>query len=156
MRNIFRNLSAGYLLFLTVHIIQFVLAIVVCGLYGIDLDRARKAHKYADGKWVYAVAVGGLSAISSILLCIPYILRFVFVWGWNLILFILWIALFGVFGRMYIKENPEGNADIERMKRAVWVVLTNALLWLLTTVASFAYWWTHRERRTRFTSRATV
>ena len=130
------------------------------------------------------MAVGGLSAISSILLCIPYILRFVFVWGWNLILFILWIALFGVFGRvrtlpwsitdlarslhgddqtdfcrwkqMYIKENPEGNADIERMKRAVWVVLTNALLWLLTTVASFAYWWTHRERRTRFTSRATV
>lgn len=93
-----------------------------------------------------------------------------------MVLFILWIALFGVFGgvcilsclpeesyetditgkQMYIKENAEGNSDIQRMKNAVWVVLANALLWLITSVAGFVYWWTHKERTSRFTGRAKV
>jgi sugar phosphate permease len=58
--------------------------------------------------------------------------------------------------QLFIHEDPEGNGDIKRMKSAVWVVLTNALLWLITTVAAFVYWWGHRERRSRFTGRATV
>jgi len=57
---------------------------------------------------------------------------------------------------MYINENPEGNADIQRMKNAVWLVLVNALLWLVNTIAAFVYWWRHRERVTRFTGRARV
>lgn len=113
----------SYIFFSILHLFQFALALTVCGLYGVDLDRARKAGVYADGKWVrvpaqppswhtasshgdlstdwqqvYAVVVGGLSALTAILYCIPFILRFALVWAWNLILFILWIALFGVFG----------------------------------------------------------
>lgn len=57
---------------------------------------------------------------------------------------------------MYIHANPQGDSGIQRMKNAVWVDLTNALLWLLTAVAAFGYWWRHRERRTRFTGRAKV
>jgi len=57
---------------------------------------------------------------------------------------------------MYIHENAEGNGDIQRMKNAVWVVLTSALLWLITAVAAFGYWWRHRERHSRFTGRAKV
>jgi len=57
---------------------------------------------------------------------------------------------------MYIPENPEGNADITRLKNAVWVVLANALLWLFSFLVTLGYWWTHRERRSRFTSRAKV
>jgi hypothetical protein len=57
---------------------------------------------------------------------------------------------------MYIHTNPEGDAGIQRMKNAVWVDLANALLWLLTAIASFIYWWGHRERRTRFTGRGKV
>lgn len=57
---------------------------------------------------------------------------------------------------MYIREHAEGNADIQRMKNAVWVVLINALLWLTTSVAGLAYWWTHKERTSRFTGRAKV
>lgn len=94
------GITLGYMLFSLLHLAQFALAIAVCALYGIDLDRARKANVHADGKWVYAVVVAGLSALTSILYCIPYILRFALVWAWNLILFILWIALFGVFGRV--------------------------------------------------------
>lgn len=152
----FGSFALSYLLFVALHVSQFILAITVCALYGIDLDRARKAHVHADGRWVYAQVVGGLSALTAVLLCVPFILRFALVWAWNLILFILWIALFGVFGKMYIHEDPEGNGDIQRMKNAVWVVLASALLWLIGVLAHFIYWWGHRDRRTRFTSRAKI
>ena len=46
------GMSASYLAFSIVHFIQFVLAITVCGLYGVDLSRAAKAGKYQDSKWV--------------------------------------------------------------------------------------------------------
>lgn len=191
----FRSISPGYLLFCILHFGQFVLAVTVCGLYGVELSRAAQAGKNADGRWVgnsvalscdpcygvlicrcqvFAEVVGGLSAVTSLLYFIPFILRFALVWAWNLILFILWIALFGVFGsvsghrrsylqartndagQMYIKEDPEGNGDIQRMKNAVWVVLANAILWLIATLGYFTYWWGHREHRSRFTSRAKV
>jgi len=150
------SISLSYLLFCILHFGQFVLAVTVCGLYGVELNRAAKAGTYADGKWIYAEVIGGLSAITSLLYFLPFILKFALVWVWNLILFILWIALFGLFGKMYINENPEGNSDIQRMKNAVWVVLANALLWLIATIGYFVYWWGHRERRSRFTGRAKV
>ena len=98
MARFLHNTSRSYLGFTLLHIILFILAIPVCALYGIDLDRARKAGVYADGKWVYAEVVGGLSALTAAVYCIPFVLRLSHVWIWNLALFILWIALFGVFG----------------------------------------------------------
>ncbi|KAI1178834.1 hypothetical protein F4777DRAFT_586344 [Nemania sp. FL0916] len=148
------NKTTNYVLFAILHSIQFVLAVTVIGLYGVDLDHARKEGKYTDGKWVYAVVVASLSAVTAILYLIPFILRFAVVPVWSFILFVLWIALFGLFGSMYIYEDPRGDSDIQRMKNAVWVDLANALLWLIGTVAAAAYWWFHRERNTRFTGRA--
>ncbi|KAI1370735.1 hypothetical protein F4677DRAFT_437663 [Hypoxylon crocopeplum] len=148
------GMTVGYVLFSVLHFFQFVLAVTVCGLYGVDLQRARSQGKYTDGKWVYAEVVGALAALTAVLYLIPFILRFAAVTIWSFILFVLWIALFGLFGSMYIHEDPEGNGDIQRMKNAVWVDLANALLWLIGFVASAAYWWTHRDRRSRFTGRA--
>ncbi|KAI0886070.1 uncharacterized protein GGS22DRAFT_123659 [Annulohypoxylon maeteangense] len=148
------GMKVGYLLFSVLHFAQFVLAITVCGLYGVDLQRARSHGKYMDGKWVYAEVVGGLAALTAVLYLVPFILRFAVVTIWNFVIFVLWIALFGLFGNMYIHENPEGNQDIQRMKSAVWVDLANGLLWLIGFVASIAYWWAHRDRRSRFTGRA--
>ncbi|VBB73706.1 Putative protein of unknown function [Podospora comata] len=150
------NFTLSYMLFTILHFCQFVLAITVCALYGVELDRARKANVSGDSKWIYAEVVGGLSALTALLYCIPYILRFAAIWVWNLVLFILWIVLFGIFGKMYINENPEGNHDIVRMRSAVWVVLANAILWLVSFIANLTYWWMHKERRSRFTSRAKV
>lgn len=150
------GMTISYLAFSAIHIVQFALAITVCGLYGVDLHRAAQAGKYQDSKWVYAEVVGGLSAFTAILYLVPFILRFWLVWAWNLVLFILWIALFGVFGKMYIHEDAEGDSGVQRMKNAVWVDLANALLWLITFLGALGYWWRHRERHTRFTGRATV
>ena len=170
--------TVSYLLFSAIHFCQFILAIVVCGLYGYDLHHANNSGKYSDSKWVrlsmhafllqmaqigltdvaqiFAEVVGALSAATALLYVIPFILRFAVVWIWNVIIFILWIALFGTFGKLFIHENPEGNGGIQRMKNAVWIDLTNALLWLISAIAHFCYWWTHRERVTRFTGRAKV
>jgi hypothetical protein len=55
---------------------------------------------------------------------------------------------------LYINENPEGDADIQRMKNAIWIDLVNAILWLIGFAATLAYWIRHRERHSRFTGRA--
>ena len=51
---------------------------------------------------VYAVVVGSISAVTCVLYFIPFILRIagIFVPAWDFILFVLWIALFGVFGKV--------------------------------------------------------
>ena len=69
---------------------------------------------------------------------------------------ILWIALFGVFGKLFIKENPEGDGGITRMKHAVWVDLVNALLWLFTAIYGGLMFWKHHTGRSLHTGRATV
>lgn len=46
------GMALSYVLFSILHFSQFVLAITVIGLYGTDVDRARKQGKYMDGKWV--------------------------------------------------------------------------------------------------------
>lgn len=148
--------ALSYVVFTAIHVVQFALALTVCGLYGVDLSRARKNGAHADSKWVYAEVVGALSAVTAVLYLVPFILRFWLVWAWNLVLFILWIALFGVFGSMYIHERPEGDAGVQRMKNAVWVDLASALLWFITFLGALGYWWHHRERHSRFTGRARV
>lgn len=148
--------AASYIAFTAVHIVQLALALTTCGLYGVDLQRAHDARVPADPKWVYAQVVAGLSALTCIFYFVPFVVRFWLVWAWDFVLFILWIALFGVFGRMYIHEDAEGDPAVQRMKNAVWVVLTSALLWLLLALASLGYWWRHKERHSRFTGRARV
>ena len=133
---------------------------------------------------VFAVVVASLSAVTAVLFMIPFVLRFVATVAWSFVLFILWIAVFGVFARvglrlspspfdslrlpsspflsqlthlqMYLHENPNRNADIVRLKRAVWVDLANAIGWLLAALSGLVYWCLHRERRSRFTGRAKV
>jgi hypothetical protein len=46
------GMALSYLLFSVLHFCQFIMALVVIGLYGVDLDNARKAGKYQDSKWV--------------------------------------------------------------------------------------------------------
>lgn len=46
------GMAASYLAFSVLHFFQFVLAVTVCGLYAVDLNRARSEGSYTDGKWV--------------------------------------------------------------------------------------------------------
>jgi hypothetical protein len=57
---------------------------------------------------------------------------------------------------MYIHENPEGDSGVQRMKNAVWVDLTNALLWLISAIMMAGYWYRNKQSRTVYTGRAHV
>ncbi|EOD51001.1 hypothetical protein UCRNP2_2226 [Neofusicoccum parvum UCRNP2] len=133
----------GLLLRVFLRFFQFVLALTVCGLYGVDLNNARKAGAYADSKWVYAEVTAGFSAITCLVYFLPMI-KSLFFFAWDWVLFILWVVLFGIFGRMYINEAPEYVGGITRMKNAVWVDLTNMLLWFITAVYGSVMWWMNR------------
>ncbi|KAH6718515.1 hypothetical protein BKA61DRAFT_303244 [Leptodontidium sp. MPI-SDFR-AT-0119] len=150
------EMTMSYIAHSVFRFIQIVFALAVCGLYGVDLNHANKAGKYSDGKWVYAEVTAALSAFTALLYLIPFTSRIPFAFVWDTILFILWIALFGLFGNMYIKEDAEGNAGIKRMKNAVWIDLVNALLWLVSAVGMAFFWVKHRGGRSQWTGRAKV
>ncbi len=58
--------------------------------------------------------------------------------------------------QLFLHAQTGGDGAIMRMKNAIWVDLTAALLWLLVTIGSAGYWWKHRDVRSRFTGRARV
>lgn len=150
------DMAMSYIAFSILRFFQLILALTVCGLYGVDLHAAHKQRKYSDGKWVYAEVVASLSAFTAVLYMIPFVMKVPMLFVWDAILFILWVALFGLFGNMYIKANPQGDSGIQRMKNAVWVDLVNTLLWLISALCMAAYWFKHRDTRTTFTGRAHV
>ncbi|KJX98181.1 hypothetical protein TI39_contig429g00011 [Zymoseptoria brevis] len=138
---------------LVLRFFQFVLALTVAGLYGVDLQRA----DHADGKWVFAEVVAGLSAVTILLYAGLFFIPSQKLFPWDWILFILWTALFGLFGNMYIGEQPTPEQHgLQRMKNAVWVDLTNMLLWLITAVWGTVVFFLHRSGRTLHTGRAKV
>lgn len=69
---------------------------------------------------------------------------------------ILWTAVFGIFGKLYIHANPQGDGGIKRMKNAVWVDLVNMLLWLFSSVMAVVLFFTMRGGRSLHTGRANV
>jgi len=150
------EMTFSYITHSVFRFIQLVLALTVCGLYGVDLQAADKQHKYSDGKWVYAEITASLSAVTALLYLLPFISRIGLLFIWDTILFILWIALFGLFGNLYIHAHAEGDGGVQRMKNAVWVDLVNALLWLFSAMGMAVFWVRSRGGRSRFTGRADV
>jgi len=151
------NVALDYVLFSILRFIQLIFAVTVCGLYGVDLNNARIAGVAADGRWVYAEVIGGLSAFTCVLYFIPFIMGIPFMFVWDFLLCFMWIVLFAIFGKLFIHENPEGDAGIERMKNAVWIDLVNMLLWFISAILMLVFWIrSRRSSRGRFTGRAQV
>lgn len=148
------NGATGAILRIVLRFIQFVLAITVAGLYGVDLKNASDAGSYIDGKWVFAEVVAGLSAFTCLVYAIPFIKSYLG-FGWDFVLFVLWTALFGLFASIYLDAEPTPRQGGQiRMKHAVWVDLVNMLLWFITTVYSSLLVWKSRGARTLHTGAA--
>ena len=147
---------AGAIVRLVLRFFQFILALTVAGLYGVDLHHAHQKNGYADSKWVFAEVVAGLSAFTVLIYGIPFVKSY-WAFGWDWLLFILWTGLFGVFGKIYIPSHPTPKQDGQiRMKHAVWVDLINMLLWFVTAVLSTVIFFRSRNSRTLHTGRAKV
>jgi hypothetical protein len=114
-----------------------------------------KHGKYVDSKWVWAVVCGALGAITSLVFMLP-VAKAWFFFGVDALVFLCYLVAFGIFGEMFIGEDPEGNKGIIRMKNAVWVLLTNMLLWFISAVVGGVMFWRTRKARTTHTGRANV
>ncbi|EEH02800.1 predicted protein [Histoplasma capsulatum G186AR] len=131
--------------------LQFVFGIAVIGLYAQDLIRQRKDTGGFDPKWTYATCLGTISSLSAVIyFTIPLAMpAFSLLPSVNLptlvydsIVSILWLTLFGIFGKMYMtKHAAEGDVDTIRMKHSVWVDLANLALWAATAAWAGARWW---------------
>ncbi|KAF1816571.1 hypothetical protein P152DRAFT_388440 [Eremomyces bilateralis CBS 781.70] len=153
---------AGLVLRFALRLLQFVLALTVCGLYGQDLRNAAAAGVYSDSKWIYAVVVGSISAVTCVVYALPIVTSHLF-FAWDALLWILWVAVFGVFGKLYIHEDPEvvnpkdgHGPGVQRMKNAVWVDLVNMLLWFITAVIGVVIFFLGRRAKTLHTGRSKV
>ncbi|KAF3407643.1 hypothetical protein DPV78_001635 [Talaromyces pinophilus] len=142
---------------------QFALSLTVAGLYGQDLHHACDKNVYLDAKWVFAEIVAALGAFTSagyllIWCCVQRIARPALtsyysmhfpLFLWEIVMCLIWMIVFGIFGKMYLPEHPEGDLDIVRMKHACWVDLVNLLLWAATMIWSGLRWWQGRIRKSK-------
>jgi hypothetical protein len=138
---------------LMLRLFQVVMAITVIGLYAQDLVRAKKAHVYYDAKWMYATIIGTLSTLWAVACMTPWVKAW-FLFILDYLMFLLYLVAFGIFGKMYINEDPEGNKGIIRMKHAVWILLVNLLLWFITATWGAVVFMRGRKARTTHTGQA--
>ncbi|KAF2821854.1 hypothetical protein CC86DRAFT_101364 [Ophiobolus disseminans] len=146
------HISIGSAARILLRLFQFVMGLVVIGLYAQDLNNARKAGVYMDSKWVWAVVCGTLGCLASLTFMLPLVKAWFFFYV-DAFVFLCYLVAFGIFGKMYIPEDAEGNKGIIRMKHAVWVLLTNMLLWLMTAGYGAVVFWKTRKARTTLTGR---
>jgi uncharacterized integral membrane protein len=75
----------GVILRITLRALQIIIALVIAGLYGKDLNDADKAGRNADPAWVFAEVVAGLSVITVVVYLLPFMRSFRFFF-WDAIL----------------------------------------------------------------------
>lgn len=158
--------------------LQFALGLAVIGLYGKDVHHDHEAKHTWHAKWLFALITGFLAtATAAVHLIVPFCVRRVkyaprsglrlpqFVW--EFVLCVLWLTLFGIFGKMYIGVYPTSNSaanaskkdssstaglgdasKIDRMRNAVWVDVANLALWVFTASWVLLRWLKSRHAAT--------
>lgn len=126
------------LTFTTLRTLQFILAITIAGIYGVDLANSTKSNSPANSEWIYAEIAACLSAITSISHCFAGVTH-VGWYTWDFVLFVLWLAQTGVFGNIYLSSNiredyKKATSSMDRMKAGIWISLVCMVLWLGTFI----------------------
>lgn len=122
-------------------ILQFVLSLTAIGLYASEL----KANDYSV-RYEYAVVVGVLSAITSMVYLIPQVKSFL-AFAWDFLLFIFWIGVFGSMGRYFINPKSKTSAHDQKQRHAVWVDAVLMILWFITFCAGGFVFFRHRRAK---------
>ena len=160
--NTTRN-PAKSLLDASLRLLQFVLGLVVIGLYGQHLtltsDKTAAEHGYSplDARWLYAVITGALASLTALVYMVlmfalrkrtPLVRRtglLLPVFVWEGVVWVLWLVCFGIFGRLFLAKQHgggEGRSEWEeKMWRAVWVDLASWVVWGVSLVWCGVRWW---------------
>ncbi|KAF3345483.1 PWWP domain-containing protein2 [Verticillium dahliae VDG2] len=128
--------------------LQFLLALVIAILYGID---TRDDPSTCTSQWIFAIVAAVLSMVTVVLHLFITVTRYGWcVWDWVVAVF--WAAITGVFGTLYLagQYKQEGLPPASgRMKVAVWLNLVNMLLWIVTGLLSTIWCCGTRKMRRR-------
>lgn len=129
---------------LVVRGLQFILGIVIVGIYGERVHKGREDSQDASAAWVFGLIVSVAACITALLFAViaPFgtvSRRFKThrLFGWDLLLFVLWITVFGVFAEVFLhRDNDDAykGASTTVEKGAMWLDLANSLLWLISGV----------------------
>jgi hypothetical protein len=123
------------LFLLSVRLLQFAFGLSSGISYAVELSHRNVTP---NTNLIYAEVVFGLTLLVLVIDSITlryYRVSWVFEWA----LMVLWFACFGVFYQIYLSgAGQEGydEADLGRMRRAVWCDLINAILWFASATFS--------------------
>ncbi|OCT50430.1 hypothetical protein CLCR_07556 [Cladophialophora carrionii] len=174
--SIFSGFRKSSWLHLVLRSFQLIDALVVIGMYGVDLNAAMKASKYADGKWVssttdpqtgaltsyppemvrvlttvkvFAVTTGSLAAVTALVFSLVSIA----IQYRTVALLFAWdwtmTILFAVLSGIFGSMYLHENVEMESgiHRMKTAVGFDLAGLVLWTLTASFGTWWFFSERR---------
>ena len=105
-----------------IRFLQFVFGLTVIGLYGQDVRHDHIDEHTWSPKWVYAVATAFLATMTTVVhFILPCCLRRLKAasktslhlpqFCWEFVLCVLWLTLFGIFGKMYIGVYPASDVS---------------------------------------------
>jgi hypothetical protein len=75
----------GVIIRTTFRLLQIIIALIIAGLYGRDLQTDSEHGDHADSRWVYAEVVAGFSLLTAAVYLLPFIQSFKFFF-WDAIL----------------------------------------------------------------------
>lgn len=141
--------STGIYARATLRTFQFCSAIIAIGIYGSSLHyRSTSLPSNPITNEIYALVVGLLSVFTLGLHCFFTIKRVPFVL-WDFGVCVLWAALAGVHGTIYLAGHdlaPEDQVkSLDAMKAGVAFALLSMVLWLLSSLQGCI--WCCRARR---------
>lgn len=130
---------------LVVRGLQFVLGIVIVGIYGERVHKGREDAEDASAAWVFGLIVSMAACITALVFAVVAPLGAVTrrfkthrLFGWDLTLFVLWITTFGVFAQIFLHRDDDDasykGASTTVEKGAMWLDLANSILWLVSGV----------------------
>jgi hypothetical protein len=119
--------------------LQFIFAIIVAVIYGIDLQHASSLQARAHPSWVFAEVAAALSAITCLIHCL-FPVRRVVRCILDFALAVLWAACFGSFAVYFLAgretiDSYEMTTSSSRMKAGAWIDLVNTILWFISAVS---------------------
>jgi hypothetical protein len=139
--------STGIYARATLRTLQFCSAIITIGIYGSSLHQRSAASNPITNE-IYALVVGLLSVLTLGFHCLFTIKRVPFVL-WDFVICVLWAALAGVYGTIYLKGGDLAQEDrvrsLDAMKASVAFDLLSMVFWLLSSLQGCI--WCCRARR---------
>ncbi|CAG8116883.1 unnamed protein product [Penicillium salamii] len=157
-----KRAKLSFMLFSVLRFLQFVFGLTVIGLYGRDVRHDHVHNNAWHSQWVYALVAAFLATSTALIhLVKPFIMSKLKAttapnpalllpqFAWEFVLCVLWLALFGVFGKMYIgvypKEDASDASRVNRMRHAVWIDVINLGFWVMSASWVLMRWLKSRK-----------